>query len=26
YDDPDSGSSSFSMLLGNSPHLDGKVT
>jgi cyclophilin family peptidyl-prolyl cis-trans isomerase len=24
YDDPDSGSSSFSMLLGNSPHLDGK--
>ncbi|KAE9595603.1 hypothetical protein Lal_00030732 [Lupinus albus] len=24
YDDPDSGSSSFSMLLGNAPHLDGK--
>ncbi|CAL5188724.1 unnamed protein product [Lathyrus oleraceus] len=24
FDDPDSGGSSFSMLLGNSPHLDGK--
>ncbi|KAL2349277.1 hypothetical protein Fmac_003277 [Flemingia macrophylla] len=24
YDDPDSGSSSFSILLGNAPHLDGK--
>ncbi|CAL0315171.1 unnamed protein product [Lupinus luteus] len=24
YDDPDSGSSSFSMLLGSAPHLDGK--
>ncbi|KAK7368083.1 hypothetical protein VNO80_10105 [Phaseolus coccineus] len=24
YDDPDSGSSSFSILLGDSPHLDGK--
>ncbi|CAI8587859.1 unnamed protein product [Vicia faba] len=24
HDDPDSGGSSFSMLLGNSPHLDGK--
>jgi cyclophilin family peptidyl-prolyl cis-trans isomerase len=24
YDDPDSGSSSFSMLLGDAPHLDGK--
>lgn len=25
YDDPDSGTSSFSMLLGDAPHLDGKV-
>jgi len=25
YDDPDSGSSSFSILLGDAPHLDGKV-
>ncbi|KAM3264988.1 Peptidyl-prolyl cis-trans isomerase CYP23 [Capsicum chinense] len=26
YDDPDSGASSFSMLLGDAPHLDGKYT
>lgn len=26
YDDPDSGTSSFSILLGNAPHLDGKYT